>query len=148
VHWTLVPEFKKRWNVAKQRIKSLENRTSRQDFSILGVAWPMHSLLDAERVGAPLLEHVVTVERQQGINVDPGIPLASNARQVRSPRVGNAKRVVPRPYSPDAGQGVARLISAGWVVWPTAAAKQEQPPHSWLWVSCSPRLNGRIWCAR
>ena len=76
----------------------------------------MHSLDAAKRVGAPLSVRVVTVERQQGIDASPEIPQVRRAGQVRSPRVGAAKRVVHRRHSPDAGQGVARPIDAGRVV--------------------------------
>ena len=83
------------------------------DFSILGVAWPMPSRLAAKRAGAPLPVHVVTVERQQGINARPGIPQVRRVRQARPPRADGAKPVVHRQHNPDAGQGVARVISAG-----------------------------------
>jgi hypothetical protein len=85
----------------------------------------MHNLLDADQVGAPLPEHAVTAERQQGMYADPEVLRVSDARQVRWPRVGDAERVVHRQHSPDAGQGVARLIDVRQVVRQGVVAKQE-----------------------
>ena len=97
---------------------------NRQDFSILGVVLPMRRLLAAKRAGARLPVHVVTVERQQGINAGPGIPQVRSARQARPPQVGDAKRAVHRQQSADARRVVARLISAGRGVRQAANAKQ------------------------
>lgn len=83
------------------------------DFSILGVAWPMRRLPSVRRVEVPLLARVVMVQQQQGINAGPGIPQVRRARQARPLRAVDAKPVVHRQHSPNAGQGVARVISAG-----------------------------------
>lgn len=83
--------------------------------------------LDVDRVGARLLAHAVTVERQRAINAGPEIQQVCNARQGRQPRVeiagqglqqqvGDAEWVV-RPQLVHASQEVQRQVGhAGRVV--------------------------------
>lgn len=102
----------------------------------------MHSLLDAKRGGAQRPVHVVTVERQRGMNAGPGLPQVRNAGQARPPRADGAKRVALRRHSPNAGQGVARLISAESGVRLVANAKQGAL-HNVFPFYYSPRLSAR-----
>ncbi len=101
----------------------------------------MHSLFDAKRAEVPLSVRVVTVEQQRGVYAGPGIqqakpvsqvrpPRVRSAEQVRLPQVDDAERVVHRQHSPDAGQGVARLTSAGRAVRQADDVEQEALLHN------------------
>lgn len=82
--------------------------------------------------------HVVTVERQQGINAGPGIPRVRSARQARPPRVVAAKRAVHRQHKTDAKRGVVRLMSAESGVRQAAVVKQGAPlDNSLPYNSCT-----------